>query len=191
MKIGIVVEGDGGKAAVPIFGRRLLSRHGINSVDIPRPWRLYKGKMKKPEELAKVIEYMARKTAPDGALLVLLDADRDCPAKLGVQLLDTVSQARQDRRVSVVVAKREFEAWFLAAAASLAGKRGLPSDLAPPDDPEDIADCKGWLGKSMPHGYHETLDQPAFSSLIDLDLALNAPSFAKLDRELRKLAGGQ
>jgi hypothetical protein len=190
MKLGIVVEGEGDKVAVPILVRRLLWRHGIQSVDIPKPWRLYKGKMKKPEELRNAVEYMARKTAPDGALLVLLDADADCPAKLGVQLLETVSQARQDRRVSVVVANREFEAWFLAAAASLAGQRGLPPDLAAPEDPEAIADCKGWLGKSMPHGYHETLDQPAFSSLIDLDLALNAPSFAKLDRELRKLAHG-
>jgi hypothetical protein len=187
MKIGIVVEGHADQRAVPILVRRLLLRHGVADVEIPSPWRLHKGKMKKPDELARVIEMMARKSAPDGALLVLLDADRDCPAEVGPSLLATVKSVREHLPSSVVVAKREFEAWFLAAAASLAGKRGLPSHLEPPADPEGIADCKGWLGSRMPRGYSETLDQPAFASVFDLDLALAAPSFAKLDRDLRGL----
>jgi hypothetical protein len=189
MKIGIVVEGHGDAAAVRIIVRRLLSRHGTESVEIPQPWRLHKGKMKKPGELDRAVEMMARKTAPDGALLVVLDADDDCPAYLGPQLLQSVRRARQDRPAAVVVAKRELEAWFLAAAASLAGQRGLPKDLLPPEDPEAIADCKGWLGTRMPHGYSETVDQPAIAQLFDLEKAAQCPSFAKLDRDLRRLAG--
>jgi hypothetical protein len=64
----------------------------------------------------------------------------------------------------------------------------LPHDLEPPTDPEAIRDAKGWLGERMPpHGYSATLDQPAFSALIDLDQAAGARSFEKLHREVRRL----
>jgi hypothetical protein len=57
-----------------------------------------------------------------------------------------------------------------------------------PTDPEAIRDAKGWLGERMPpHGYSATLDQPAFSALIDLDQATGARSFEKLNREVRRL----
>jgi hypothetical protein len=49
--------------------------------------------------------------------------------------------------ISVIMAKLEYEAWFLAAAESLRGKRGLPSDLKITADPEYICDAKGWLSQ--------------------------------------------
>lgn len=53
-----------------------------------------------------------------------------------------------------------------ASAASLAGKRGLPDDLQPPEqDPEQLRDAKGWLARQMPRRYHETVDQPALIRL--------------------------
>ena len=130
MRIGIIVEGHGEVEAFPILVRRLLARHGITDVEIPRPWRLPKGKMMRQDELARTVEMVARKTSPGGALLILLDADDDCPAELGLRVLECVRRVRNDRPLSVVVAKREFEAWFLGAAESLRGQRGLPSDLS-------------------------------------------------------------
>jgi hypothetical protein len=89
------------------------------------------------------------------------------------------------RAVSVVIANREYEAWFIAAAASLHGVRTLQicaADLLV--SPEQPRDAKGWLGSRMTNGYGETTDQPAFSAMMDLDQAIaGSPSFAKLCRE--------
>jgi hypothetical protein len=188
MKIGIIVEGHSEVEAFPIVVRRLLEQQGISDLEIPRPFRLPKGKMRKPAELDRAVELVARKTGPDGALLVLLDADDDCPAQLGPQILEEVKKARSDRPASVVVAKREFESWFLGAAHSLRGQRGLPSDLAAPESPESVRDAKGWLGSKMPTGYSETVDQPAFASIFDLQAAERLPSFAKLKRDLIRIS---
>jgi hypothetical protein len=188
MKVGIIVEGHGDVESFPILVRRLLERQGIAPIEIPRPWRLPKGKILKKAELAKAVEMMARKTAPTGALIVLLDADDDCPAQLGPRILESLKEVRPDRLLSVVVAKREFEAWFLGAAESLRGQRGLPSDLAAPEDPEAVRDAKGWLSEKMPRGYSETVDQPAFASVLDLDAAERISSFAKLKRDLTRIA---
>jgi hypothetical protein len=46
-----------------------------------------------------------------------------------------------------VLANKEFEAWFLAGASSLAGHHGFPADLAPPPEPESIRGAKEWLTK--------------------------------------------
>ena len=42
----------------------------------------------------------------------------------------------------VFLAKKEFEAWFLAAAESLRGQQGLPLDLTSPHYPENIRGAK-------------------------------------------------
>ena len=88
-----------------------------------------------------------------------------------------------------MLAKAEYEAWFLAAAASIAGQRGLPEDLMPPADPEGIRGAKGWLKERRTDGlsYGETIDQPALTAVFDLDQArAGAPSFDKLWREVQR-----
>ena len=86
------------------------------------------------------------------------------------------------RAVSAVIANKEYEAWFLASIASLAGKRGLRNDLQPPGDAESIRDAKGWLGSRMlKGGYHVITDQPAFTALFDMDQAHAA------SRSMRKM----
>ena len=80
-----------------------------------------------------------------GGVLVLLDADDDCPAALGPALLERARAARSDVPISVVLANREFEAWFIAAAESLAGTHGFPADLTPPLTPRRSGEPKnGW-----------------------------------------------
>ncbi|MBL8400667.1 DUF4276 family protein [Accumulibacter sp.] len=87
--------------------------------------------------------------------------------------------------VAVVVAQREYEAWFLAAAGSLAGKRGLQEGLAAPPDSDAIRNAKGWLSERMSNGrYHEVSDQPAMSALFDIGEALaGSRSFRKFVKE--------
>lgn len=80
-------------------------------------------------------------------------------------------------------------AWFLAAAESLSGCRGLPNPLAPPEDPESIRGAKEWLDRQMrPHGYEPTIDQAAFAARFDLAKArVCSPSFDKFCREVERL----
>ncbi len=142
-------------------------------------------------ELERAVGLAAAQAGADGGILVLLDADRDCPAWLAPQLLARALAARSDRNIRVVLAKMEYEAWFLAAAASLAGRAGIDEAVDPPDDPEAVRDAKGWLSARMPPGrrYRETLHQASFSNMFDLDLARAAPSFDKLWRDVGSLIG--
>ena len=41
------------------------------------------------------------------------------------EILERAASVRSDRRIQVVLAQREYEAWFLAAADSIAGYREL------------------------------------------------------------------
>ena len=136
----------------------------------------------------------ARKAKTGGCVLILLDADTDCPRELAPDLLRRANKARSDLDIRVVLAKPEYEAWFLAAADSIAGQRGIAASTEPPDDPEAVTGAKEWLRSRMPRGrrYRETLDQPALTAIFNLDAARSAPSFDKLWRdvcELLRIAG--
>lgn len=92
--------------------------------------------------------------------------------------------------VAAVLPTREFEAWFLAAAPSLAGHQGFGTDLAAPSAPETIRGCKEWLSKRRPGGmpYKPRQHQPGLAAIFDLALArANAPSFAKFCRDVERL----
>ena len=108
---------------------------------------------------------------------------------MGPELLRRAQVARQDRHIGVVLAKVEYEAWFLAAAESLAGRHGIAEFTASPTDPESISDAKRWLSERMPPGrsYRETLHQPALTAVADLGAARAARSFDKMWREVAGL----
>jgi hypothetical protein len=97
----------------------------------------------------------------------------------------------------VVLSNREFEAWFIGAAGSLNGQRGLSITATDTTvDAELPRDAKGWLRERMSSGtYGETTDQPAFAARMDLQQALNrCRSFRKLcdewDRQLATARAG-
>ena len=124
-----------------------------------------------------------------GAVLIVLDSDDDCPATLAAELLARARHTVRHLPISVVLPKREFEAWFLAAAESLRGVRGLSEELAGPPDPEAVRGAKEWLSDRMVTGrkYRETLDQAALTARFDMAAARRADSFDKLCREVRRL----
>ena len=188
--LACVVEGEGDERSLPLLIRRIA--RDCNPpvyIDVFISKRVGREKLVNQGGIENAVEQAARDGGRDAAILVLLDADDDCPATLGPALLDRARRTRPDRQVSVVLAKREYEAWFLAAAKSLRGQRGLPEDLDPPYGLEGIRDAKGWLGSKMPHGrkYSETADQPALTVLFDLIEARQADSFDKCYREINKL----
>lgn len=186
-----IVEGHGEVAAVPVLLRRLAAEiDAPRAVDIRKPIRVPKGRMTKSGELERYVSLAALSAGPTGAVLVLVDADDDCPAQIGPELLGRATSARPDHPMSVVVAMREFESWFLAAAPSLRSQRGLRDDLGSPDDPEQKRDAKGWLQEHRTDGfaYSPTTDQPALAAAMDLTMArANADSFDKLWRDVERL----
>lgn len=186
--IASIVEGHGEVEAVPILLRRVAAEIDPTcAIAALPPIRVTKSRLLMPGELERAVELAARRTALPGGVLVLLDSDADCPAQLGPSLLRRA--ARSDVPVGIVLAKQEFEAWFIAAAHSISGKRGLRTDLEAPLDPESIQGAKEWLDERMARGrkYAETLDQPALAALFDLNAARNLPSFNKLWRTVEWL----
>jgi Domain of unknown function (DUF4276) len=186
-RIAPIVEGFGDVEAVPILIRRIAAEIDPSmKIIVQRPFRVPRSKLVKDGEIERAVEFVARATGPQGGVLVLVDSDDDCPATLGPALLSRAKIARSDRAIGVVLAKYEFEAWFIAAAESLRGCRRLATDLIAPSDPEAIRDAKSWLSNHMPQRsqYREVLDQPALTALFDLPAARAAPSFDKCWREL-------
>lgn len=186
MKVGLLVEGHGEHYAAPILVQRIAASLGVIDVTCP-VIRQPRTSILKPGELERHVILLANKVGEGGAVLVLIDADDDAACQLGPELLRRATTARPDRAIGVVLAVQEYEAWLLASASSLRGKRGLPTDLEPPPAPEAIRDAKGWLRKRLPRGYSPTADQPELTRLFDLELARNSPSFDKLVRELTRL----
>lgn len=194
--ISCIVEGHGEVSSVPILLRRIAEGHDpALSVRVPPPLRVSADKLRRPGELERYVELAARRVGTAGGVLVLLDADddEDCPARVGPELLARSVAQRNDVPISVVLAKREFESWFLAAAASVSGKRGLALELEGPDDPEEVRGAKEWLRRHMSPGttYAPTQDQPALTAVFDLNTArVTSPSFDKCHREVTRLLGG-
>lgn len=190
IKIGLVVEGHGDVKAAPILFRRIgYAIDPTVHLDVQQPIRRPRSSLVRTAgELERAVELAALKARPCGGVFVLLDSDDDCPATLAPPLLARAESAGMGLPVSVILPQREFEGWFLAAAESIRGKRGLPADLAPPQNPEEIRGAKGWLRERMcGHVYSETIDQPALAAIFDLNQARAARSFDKCYRDLRVL----
>lgn len=185
MRIACIVEGHGDVDAVPILLRRLALQLGASVPDIQRPIRVKRDKfVRQISELHRTVELAARKAGESGCVMVLLDADDDCPAKLGPRLLSDISAVRPHMPMSLVLANREFESWFIAAAESC----GLPANHTPAVEPESIRGAKEWVGHHILNArYVETRHQPSFSARFDLEAACRASSFDKFRREVGRL----
>jgi len=112
--IASIVEGHGDVAAVPILLRRLAREAGLPTVNAPRPIRIPKTKLVRPDgtvnddELGRAV-LLAASRLPDpgtGGVLVLLDADDSCPAVIAPRILEAARAARSDVAIAVVLAKR-------------------------------------------------------------------------------------
>jgi len=189
-----IVEGDGEVAALPVLLRRVSEwRTPGVLTNVSHPIRVRKDRfLNRDEEFNRYMKLAAAKAGDGDWILLLFDADDDCPAAKGAEILARASAVVPHRRVSVVLANREYEAWFLAAASSLAGCRTF--NCSPEEclvDAEVPRNAKGWVGQRMAAGsYHETTDQTAFSAMMDLELAHGrSRSFRKLCSEwIRQVA---
>lgn len=182
--------------------------YNINPKLVREPQKPQDGRMLKPagENIVSVIGHLER-TSP-GVLEVVSDYLRTVvPSVHGVERkqigpLETLEFRQEvpgarstwrfpaqnmsdgtlapDQRILEEQARR-YEAWFLAAAASLDGVRGFRVGEDANVDAEAIRNAKGWISKHLESGhYREILDQPALSARFDLEQAFRrSRSFRK------------
>lgn len=187
--VSSIVEGDGEVGALPVLLRRLAAElPPQTAINITKPIRVRRDRfLNRDDEFQRYLHLAASECGSDGWILVLLDADDDCPAHRSREIL-AKAQKIISCRISIVLANREYEAWFIASTASINGKRGFILNGVSPSDPDSIRNAKGWITDHMPKGrYREITDQPAFSDSIDIDVAQkNSRSFKKLCDEWKK-----
>lgn len=190
-----IVEGHGEVQAVPILLRRFA--HEVfeeYALHVLSAYRLPKGRMAAAQHLENAVRLARWKLEQhDGrrAIVVIADADDDCPACCAPALLERARRVAQEIPVGVVFAKAEYEAWFLGAIRSLRGHGGVVDNASPPANVESIGGAKEFLQRHcMIPGkrYSPTVDQPSLTSRFDLEEARQAcPSFDKLWRDLEAL----
>lgn len=193
-KIVPIVEGDGEVDAVPALLSKLLAemqRFDIYVGDVANAHGC--GNLTRPGGVERFVGNACTKS-DCGAVLILMDADKQCPVELARSLSQRVEAVGVRFPVVTVIAKCEYEAWFLASletivGQSFGGRPGLPSGLTYPGEVEGVAAVKSWITQSLPKGriYKETLDQLAMTRLIDTDKARQrSRSFRRLCHALEE-----
>jgi hypothetical protein len=198
-----IVEGHGEVRAVPILAYRWLHQQGMagefflpdlainakgcGNLKAPYDPRAHRG----------IEHYVGRALrARPAAILAVLDADDEClkrgpERRLGPELLARARTVAGDVPVGVVVAHREFEAWFLADLASLRRSGAVPevSEVETVNDPEARTGCKAILGRLLGEAYEPAVHQPELARALSFSKKARAlsPSYDKLARELGRL----
>jgi Domain of unknown function (DUF4276) len=190
MRIRPIVEGQGEVDAVPWLLRRLRDSAGLAEIEFDRPHRRHRSKLVKRVEFQDWIRFAFLDPACS-AVMVVFDADDDCPKELGPEIEGWAQEAADGRPVSVVLANREYEAWLLAGSRTLRGRRSIRQDAPIHPEPEKPRDAKEQLSRMMSAGlsYSPKADQPALTTHFDLAAAHKASrSFRKLVKEFGRLA---
>lgn len=181
-KIQPIVEGHGEVAAAPVLLRRLIAEAKAWEIDIGRPIRRNRSQLVKQSELEQSVR-LALLQSGCGAVLIMFDGDRDCPAELGPTVHQWAVAAAGGIPCEVVMPHREYEAWFLSAIESLRGRRGIRLNAISHPKPEMPRGAKEQLEARMSAGrsYLETADQPVFSATFSMEAAYaQCRSFRKL-----------
>ena len=185
-----IVEGHAERESVPVLIRRILQDKGVYRVNVRPGVRVPRDKLLKPDEFERRLEF-ARRQPGARAITVIVDADNDCPRDLGPRLLARGLPVAAGMPLSVVLARMEMEAWFIAGIESLRGVGGIREDVRPPGDPETIADAKGWLTRHMLPGYsYMPVDnQSALAQRFDyVAAAARSRSLRKFLKDLTEIA---
>ena len=188
-----VVEGPGDVAALPeLLGRILLERFNRTDVIVAQGKSgvvTANGRQKLESKLENFLQHAQNKPECD-AILVLLDADDDCPVNLAQGILKRCEQLGLTSPVEIVCAHREYESWFLASLDTIKGQRGISDTAALSHGAEDVQNPKQWITDQMPPGqaYKETTHQASLTQHIDLGMAhSNSRSFRRLCHALELL----
>jgi Domain of unknown function (DUF4276) len=202
-----IVEGRGEVDAVPILLRGWLKFRKYRTVEVHSAGPVYaggKGNIAAAHDpiLGKGVEHYVRlawlRQPRVDVILILLDADKDCPAALAAALFARApTMIPPNFPIDVVVANTEYEAWFLAAFPSARFRRALEvqgfrlrqRSLPRGMDVEAIADCKARIETLVDVSYKPTKHQPALTQVLPFSRGMTrrSRSFRKLIKELHEL----
>ena len=165
MNIQPIVEGHGEVSAVPVLLWRLRDLAQAFALDINAPIRRKRSELVQETGLRRSIQ-LARIQPNCGSIVVLFDSDKDCPREVAPQLQEWAQAEAGNIPCRIVLATKEYEAWFLASIESLRGLRGIRDDAISHPDPEAPRGAKSQLEERMRSGrsYSERADQPALSA---------------------------
>lgn len=192
MKLGLIVEGHGEVAAVPVLIRKLCAEHEVWDVEILRPIRGKRDRLvsAKFSDLERSIALATFNSAD--AIIVVVDADDACAATLGPSILAR-ADAASAVPIGVVLVVHEYESWFLASTEALRGHQRVRDDAVFTNDPDEVPNPKAFFERNcMVDGacYSETVDQAGLSAHIDVEHArTRSASMDKFCREAERLLG--
>lgn len=214
-----IVEGPGDFKAVPVLLQnwlRIRRYHRYINVHTDGPIPANgKGNLTADYDriLKRGVEHFVRsamlREPQADIILVILDSDDDAPESLEADLLARArTQVPDDFPIGVVAAKREYEAWLLAAFASSMFRRSLELEgyrlrqqrLPHGMDVEAISDCEKKLAELIDFGgeqsagrrtmkYQEALHQGKLTQALPFRpfMSRRSPSFGRLLRVLEDL----
>jgi hypothetical protein len=173
-KIVPIVEGPGEVEAFPALLWKLLAEMNRYDIQVGEPQNAHGcGNLTVAGGLEKFVQN-AWNRRDCGAVLILMDAEEHCAMQIATDFSKRIHAIGVRFSVATIIAKCEYEAWFLASLETIAGEKlgereGLPAGLIYPDTVEDRIGVKGWLTRQFPEGriYKETLDQAAMTRLLD------------------------
>ena len=188
-----VVEGDGDAAAFPELLVRILwgkfNRYDVSVAQGKTNVVKANSKDKLVADPGRFLRHAQRKPGC-GAILILVDADNECPVSLAKRLSQLCDEIGTSCPVQIVCTRRSYESWFLASLDTIKGLHGISDTASLSRDAEDVPNPKDWITDQMPDGrtYKETTHQAPFSRVIDLDLAhRNSRSFRRLCHAVEQL----
>jgi hypothetical protein len=196
----LVVEGHGdGHAALNLVNRLWIDLH-LPPFHWAEPIR---GRNLHQERGVQKAGELIRSKPDAGAFLLIRDEDDACPKGQGPLAAAWLRSLKLPFPSAIVLAHREFEAFFLPCIARMAGRKivgphGLERDGLLPNttfegDPESIRGVKEWLSNHMPKGraYKPTVDQLPLARLVDFQMLratrCSLPCFGSLERALHFL----
>jgi Domain of unknown function (DUF4276) len=191
VRIKPIVEGSGDVTAVPELLRRLQFDYGLGAhgVQIARPIKWKRSCFNSEAQVKRAVQ-LAKAERDCVGILIIFDSDDDCPKTYASRVAEWSRQEARNIPCEVVMANREYEAWFLSAVESLRGRRGIREDATSEAAPEQIRGAKERLETKMhPNtSYSETTDQVALTRHADFRTAYaSCRSFRKLVTAFRNL----
>jgi hypothetical protein len=181
-----IVEGQGDALAVPVLLRRLLASLEVFGPTVGTAIRHPRSKLVQENGLREAVRLAGYRPGAE-AMLILFDADDDCARDIVPSLTHWAASEIGYLPIAVVLARREYESWLLAALESLRGVRRIAADAVCAGDPEASRGAKGVLNSHFPRKdpYKETTDQVALTAKFNLAQTYRrCSSFRKLVKEL-------
>lgn len=195
MKIGLIVDGLGEVAALPLLYERIRSPHVLLKPVYERKLQ----PLAKAEQIAPIAARRCRLLAAEGVDLIVVLLDREhrdeCPGAFASQLHSLIVRQfdRSQIGVAVVLKNRRLENWLVADITCLSGSPRLFSDRSrveqavPAGNADGIDDALDILQRACgPRGsYHKVKGAEAICQHMDPGrAALNSRSFRRFLRVL-------